>query len=267
MSFLVTSDAAYYPGLSHHPCQDYATSEDGVGVVADGCSTAPGTDLGARILAHAFLASFKSGLAQQPMAYLNHAHEVLTKLKLDPRCLYATLLTIEASRTDFVTIMRGDGIVMGRSRKDGHLKVIIKEYPGGAPFYPAYLLNPEWVSRWQSMAQPWAVSSTYKITPAEVTLVGRHQSTNIPFFDRQRWPYDEYDLVAIGSDGWQSFRHHHQNKPISALQLLPEVLAFKGMKGAFLKRRLSRQLRVLEERNTKASDDLSMVAFYHEDQP
>src|SRR6185295_18680312 len=49
----MNTDAAINIGSTHSVCQDYAIARNGYVVLADGCSSSPDTDIGARLLVKA----------------------------------------------------------------------------------------------------------------------------------------------------------------------------------------------------------------------
>ena len=114
-------DAHFARGRSHTVCQDYAVAGSRVAVISDGCSSAPHSDVGARLLAHAALAAapetFVSG------AWLNAPQSTQRRMGLPAASLDATVVIASAGDDRVEVTMFGDGVVAAR-RCDGGLTLI-----------------------------------------------------------------------------------------------------------------------------------------------
>jgi hypothetical protein len=156
MTLLV--DACYTIGKMHLFCQDYASrgSEPVPHVIlADGCSAAPDSDLGARLLAldaRCLLRQFAREAAdrdQQALQYerlgrriVRRAARQVRELGLDPAVLDATLLVAWCHEQTVSMHLYGDGCIAAQ-RADGTVVAIEIEYAENAPYYLSYRLDPE----------------------------------------------------------------------------------------------------------------------------
>src|SRR5437868_4207156 len=99
----MNSDCAFQIGAAHTVCQDYAVAHSGVpayAILADGCSSSPDTDIGARLLvkaAQTVIDTLARDFAQNPDAALSRyyvaapakANMLARCLRLEQECLDA----------------------------------------------------------------------------------------------------------------------------------------------------------------------------------
>ncbi|MBM3457554.1 MAG: protein phosphatase 2C domain-containing protein, partial [Armatimonadetes bacterium] len=103
------ADAAFRMGCTHSVCQDYAvalraTAAGGPAILlADGCSSSPDTDVGARLLARATARVLESVATLAPRTLpeaqrsgVERAHRAAADLGLPAGALDATLLVLAA---------------------------------------------------------------------------------------------------------------------------------------------------------------------------
>jgi hypothetical protein len=281
----MSTDHFFRIGSSHKVCEDYARSSDffngARAVVADGCSSSPDTDFGARIL------SFESMIPAHRTAALFSADNIVgfmdaaesyTPSSVSHRCLDATLLIADFFGDTIRVTAWGDGFFAVR-RTDGVIEVRRitflgeDEQPSGYPLYPSYFgRNPK------SRARLEAVRERSPMRQIELWLgdpLNPGKSSDLlvqctwedPSYVWEGSPAD-YDLVAVMSDGADSFYRTAQStaslrpEPVAALEVITRMLSFKGLRGAFVQRRAGRVLRDLEREHILHSDDFSIAAIH-----
>lgn len=269
----MNSDCAFAIGRTHRVCQDYAVAgggDDGASafvLLADGCSSSPDSDIGARLLvkaAQGLLPGPSAGDAEWEAAHdaaLRRATLAAQTLGLRPNCLDATLLTITASAGAFAVNCCGDGVVaLGRS--DGGLEVYAVSYAASYPDYLSYRLDDGRRAQWASQpcnekrVMHWTVGADGETN--ETSCLSDHRC--------ETWAgtADEYRFAAVLSDGAQSFTEicetdtSRSPRPVPLMELLPPLLAFKGSRGQFVQRRAAAFFKECHARRRSHGDDFSL---------
>jgi hypothetical protein len=305
-----TTDHIFVMGSTHLVCEDYARSGtipcgDGdeelpFAALADGCSSSPDTDIGARLLVlHAV------DLAMSFEKLCLDSEEVVTQLcrsasawllgmGVSATALDATLLMVLAKGEYWYATVWGDGYFVTKGNQFGHTHVHKVEcidsegQPSGHPAYPSYLAPLR--NRSDRLA---AFRKASPILRERVTLIypdgtsgGETCGVSAPGgeisltdtlrpFVYHDWIHT-HEVVAMFSDGIGSFYeecHTSTSKvtrPVDPLRLIPHFIDFKGTKGAFVQRRARRVLRDLAERPEKFgfegpvrhADDFSMAVLH-----
>ncbi len=152
----MSCDSYYSIGDKHQVCQDYALhgSEGDMEyvIVADGCSSAKFSEVGAQILCHAAKfhvnLCFQTGMFEQCSldtlssvlgnSILKRINEVRVSYPVDKEALEATLLiAVKVGGKVFVFVW-GDGVIIERYRtEEGHVFQIVADidFTCNAPFY------------------------------------------------------------------------------------------------------------------------------------
>lgn len=279
----MNSDCAFALGKTHRVCQDYAiagTRHQGMAdggafvLLADGCSSSPDSDIGARLLVKAAQCGWPGPSAAPAEwdayhdAAIHRAACAAQVLDLRPDCLDATLLTITAAGEAFAACCYGDGVV-ALGRRDGRLEVHAVSYAASCPNYPSYRLDSGRRSQWE--AQPgnekrvtrWMLTADGGITE-ETTCPSRR--------DCELWTgtADEYRFAAVLSDGIQSFTETGETDtsrtphPVPLSEVLPPLLAFKGSRGQFVQRRVTAFFKGCGARRRQHADDFSLGVVWLE---
>lgn len=216
---------------------------DAVGVVgdrlvlADGCSSAPQSDLGARLLVRA------AGSIRTALAWAE-------AIELPPDALDATCLTAHLDADGVAVEIIGDGVVVARTR-DGALCTWRVEYPSNAPAYPLLHIDAARRAAW-----------TDRFGDAR-TIHGPDGIEQAPGYAALRWRFawDAYDRVALFSDGVTALercvttdtgRHF---EPVALDAALEELMAVPHPRGAFVERRVRR---LFDRTGWRARDDFAM---------
>jgi hypothetical protein len=246
-------DSTFIMGNSHQVCEDYTINNDTTMVLCDGCSSSPNTDVGARILAHAFL------------DWNVDSHNILgiTKsFKLSQECLDATILvsTYENNLLKVKTI--GDGVIYIKY-KTGEYKIYDLVYPAGAPAYFNYTLNLNRLQQWQELEQkPYVKIYSYEKDGEYFSI---EEDLKFIFHKDLNVENDKIEYIALMSDGIHSFSHKNENgkkDSLKFLDVLPELLSFKNFTGKFVKRRLKSFTKFCKKNNWEHYDDLSLAVMH-----
>lgn len=264
----MSADAFFRMGASHQVCQDYAVSGTLAGVpyaaLADGCSSSPDTDWGARFLVRSAQLRLESEgrLSQSDGdAIVSSALAMARQACLPNHALDATLLVATLDREWARVLHSGDGVVAAR-RRDGGIVYYETSFDQGAPYYLSYLAHKRdrdlyfetvksmTITRRERCADKWG-----DLQP-EVTGMDEARLFRTFYF-----PKDVFDVVLLLSDGCQSFV---RSGDVVALEdVLEQLLAIKGLHGEFITRRCNAFLqRFCAERGWKHEDDLSVAGLY-----
>ena len=265
-------DAYYTIGRLHLFCQDYAISGwEPVPhlILADGCSAAPDSDLGARLLTLnarrllprlARLTDDRDHLAWHwPLGQrlIRRAARQARDLGLDPAVLDATLLIAWCDGTTVYVHLYGDGCLAVR-RADGGIATIRVEYAENAPYYLSYLLDPErWALYQEAIGEPETAQSIYyQSDVAESNRQERFDAPTVFSFDLATFP-----VVAVATDGLDSFVSAETGARLDLQPVAHTMLDFHRLDGAFVQRRLREALADYAQRQVINVDDISMGAF------
>jgi len=263
------SDCAFFTGSTHPVCQDYTrhgkTAEGPYVLIADGCSSSPDTDIGARLLV---MAAERYIDVVDQTAYHEKAIELAAvyarSMGLPETCLDATLLTIRIEKGIPSAMIFGDGFIA--TKKNGVLFVTKVSFPNNTPFYPCYKLNDG--KRAKGKLQP-AIVQEFEFHPEGLVVAHKAvelQTLHDTDFFRQYVDAGS-DFVAIMSDGAGSFLRQvitetsKTNEVIPDKDILPEILGFKNFQAGFVQRRLKRLEKDNRERQWQHYDDLSVGAL------
>ena len=265
-------DAYYTIGKLHLFCEDYALHGwDPVPhlILADGCSAAPDSDLGARLLtlnARRLLPRFAhAGNEGERLArhwplgrrIVRRAARQARDLGLDPSVLDATLLIAWCDGIAVHVHLYGDGCLAVR-RTDGGVATIRVEYAENAPYYLSYLLDPErWALYQEAIGQPATAQRIHYQGDAGESV--RQECFDAPTafsFDLATFP-----VVAAATDGLDSFVTAETGARINMRAVAQTMLDFQTLDGAFVQRRLRQALVEYARRRVFNVDDIGLGAF------
>jgi len=258
------ADVYFTMGASHQVCEDYALSGRGPGgafvVVSDGCSSAPQTDVGARLLAHAAAQQLRTTSALSLDALIVRAAAVARHLTLAAGALDATLLAAWRVGSRVEIAVAGDGVVVALPRAPEEAPVGWRvEDEDQAPGYPAYTGD-----RFD------AYCARYGRRRVSLSRQGVEVSRwRQPIRERKdlclRWslPVAAVSGLLIASDGVASFRR--DDEPVEPMAIAAELTAFRTTTGAFLQRRARRFLgRTCPTLGYAHHDDIALGALLPE---
>lgn len=253
------SDSYYAKGQGHQVCQDYAIAGRRFAVVSDGCSSSPNSDLGARYLANAAALRLREYGAIFDHGWVaRRAAQAAALLGSERVCLDATLLTAFVDGRGVVHIeIAGDGLVLAR-RRDGAL-ISYEVDDGGAPAYLSYLLDSKRREQYQL-----AGYNTRLVTKCVDGETLSQQRIDLPttFVHSMRLSSEDYQVIFLVSDGAKSFLDATHQR-VDAHDVVAELCAIKGYRGAFVQRRCRRFLgKTCHARGWHHDDDLAVAALY-----
>ena len=243
-------DAHFARGHGHTVCQDYAVTGAHRAVVSDGCSGAPHSDVGARLLAHAALSATHEEL--RGGAWLDAPRRAQRGMGLPDACLDATVL-IASARDDAIGVMMfGDGVVAARRSESGDLTLIDVHFSEAAPPYPSYGLCPARARAYDAagLGRPRIDASPDAPSPG-------HLGAGLTW----TFPRADWSAVLIGSDGLSAFVDGRQG--VAPTQTVVESLfRYRSPRGAFVTRRLRKYLtKEAPARGLHPHDDVAVAAL------
>jgi serine/threonine protein phosphatase PrpC len=273
----MNANGAFVIGQTHDVCQDYASAgilrEGAFAVVADGCSSSPDTDVGARLLVKAAeLLVEKLDTRSDDAVEWYHATAVgqafahADVLGVDPRCVDATLLTIRAHGRRFIATCFGDGAIVLKDHS-GDITVYSVTFAESYPRYPSYFADARRLAALDARTENVKEVIRTRLTP-DGRMLSRETSTSHRAIEIVSGSIDEFTLVAVMSDGVNSFttavasETSRRSERLGLEKVLPELVAFKSPTGAFVQRRLNRFRVECHRRGWNHLDDLAIAAIH-----
>lgn len=278
-------DIASITGKSHRICEDYARcnsewrhfsgankpemlnllKEKPYVILADGCSSAVDADFGARILVKC-AENFLNHRDYYP-SVIAASYATAKGMGLDETSLDATLLTAQyhqESRDVVKYQTYGDGVVAAQ-KNDGTLEIVDIAFPSGYPYYLSYSLSE---ARMESML---------KLTNNNKQVRTHHffypdgstskDQTEVDGPESQGQAYtDEYNWLALFSDGVHSFYSHDATNamvPIQMIDVVKKLTDFKGsFRGEFVQRTMNGFLKHSAKQGWMHHDDVTMAVIH-----
>lgn len=259
-------DAFFSIGSTHHICQDYAVynREKSYVILSDGCSSAPDSDFGSRLIVKAA----EPHVFKEPKTLCSETLKNILNfskiLNIPETSLFATLLILRESNGIIESLCVGDGVIVG-VEKTGNIVVIEYNYKSNAPYYLAYEKNKEDIEFYVQECGDKVIKKTTIINQDSINSVIEERSILDTPYLIDKWDINAYSTVAIMSDGVQSFLETKQNKmtgtttiSVPLFDVIKELMAFKNTTGSFVLRRCIKALKTFKEKNWFHADDLSI---------
>jgi len=280
----MNTDSFYTKGSTHRENQDYACHGEKNGqpfaVISDGCSSAPRSDFGARLLVQSAVQYLgQAGYNDDSFGHstINTARSWSHALGLSDDSLCATLLIATVADVDvgqmhvdqkmFKVLVAGDGFVVA-CHKD-HMEVNEYKFTKGAPCYLRYSIDPRmtkdyWTKFGDEVQQRiWLIDNNGKSVYQEETM----KFPAAPFFFKKEYPVSDYLWVAVMSDGGSSFittvDHGTGLEPaeVPVPEVMRELLGFKNFQGEFVQRRCGKAFKEFVKKNWQNADDVSIAVI------
>jgi hypothetical protein len=279
------SDSAVLTGTGHariaEPAQDYALHRDmgGIswGVVADGCSSAGRTDIGARLWVLAFDHLWRqrvarhggpggldlSGATADETGHATMLREIAPAMPpgVVGNDLQATIVAAFGTATDAFGFIAGDGALMA-IKDDGETLLVEHGFTTNLPAYPIYLADQTLLQRFIDRSH--AEGQVLEVRRTRIAADGRVISTTVETIaigHDLRFACQRYDFAGEGklrvllavTDGLGS------RPRVAQLDTVAELRSFPNLTGAFLKRRLGKLGTQWSKDSTQPKDDLSVA--------
>ncbi len=244
-------------------CQDYyrkGTTRSGISyfIVCDGCSSAPDTDVGARIIALAFERvinhdSFDENKFNNSMIWdaMTLAKENCLAMHLNIGCLEATAL-VAAFFPETQTICHiacGDGFIFWKE-KDKAPELCEISFAQNAPYYPILFINAEQYHCWRKLydKNDMTIKQGSEIKTSHPTIISCALSAN------------NLEYFGMATDGCGSFVTN-ASEIISPEIIFKEVLDFPSYTGSFVQRSGNFLIKNHQKQGTVNNDDLTIAAM------
>lgn len=266
-------DAYYTIGKLHLFCEDYVCQGEQpfpYVILADGCSAAPDSDLGARLLvlnARRLLPRFTLGALDEAGRFTRHwrlGRQVIRRAArqardwgLDVGVLDATLLIAWADGDAVHVHLYGDGCIATRS-VSGAVTAIQVDYAENAPYYLSYLLDAERGALYQeALGDAQIGQRIHHLQESGATTRQRPFDAPTAFsFSLATFP-----TVAVATDGLHSFINADTGERVELLEVAQRLLDFPGLHAGFVKRQTHAVLAEYGRQRVVNLDDLGWGAF------
>lgn len=248
-------------GNSHTICEDYTYyAQDDYFIVADGCSSSPNTDIGARLLTHLFSAELEHN---RPLTVdsldkiLKKATEIIHSFKLSSFSLDSTLLCGYIKDKIININLFGDGYLFVKY-KDGSNLIIEIEYTDNAPYYLRVNCDELYKKQWLEHFP----NNRLKIIEYIQNSISKTMNSNVTNYPSYSFDLDNIEYIGIASDGLASFVNPLGDIK-SPKEVIDDILSFKNNKGAFVKRRLKKMIKNYGKDGFHNYDDVSVAVFHN----
>lgn len=273
----MNSNSAFTIGKTHDICQDYAVAGvrangEPYVIVADGCSSSPDTDIGARLLVKAaerLLCSSdcmaKDGMQEWHERAARLAMTQAKRMELNPRCVDATLLTIHVCGDQFIAACYGDGVI-ALQRRDGTMEVHSISFAESYPRYPGYAHQRERRMLFEARSDNIKEVIRCRLNRGDSDWHTAEKTISRNLAETFSGKVADYEFIAVMTDGLHSFAETVRGETIKRVEavapgrVIRELLAFKNTSGAFVQRRLNKFLSDGQKRNWQHHDDLAVGA-------
>ncbi len=272
-----SADHYFHIGALHlsngKPCQDYVDVKDlgtsMIMVLSDGCSSGGRTDLGSRMVVLSGLLAMEKAMSmeasQRVECFLKEQSELLNKskslLSLDVSDLLATSVVLQVSESGAEIYVQGDGVIVFKYRNSA-MRVLTFSWENNQPYYPAYeLLNSADFYAAHSAApmtqSEYRIDDTGQVVSVETRVLNISEICPLLHLSYSLKELgDDLEYIAIFSDGCE------QSDGMKWLDFIQECLAFKTVKGDFLKRRMIRLLKNMMQNGQRIMDDISVAVIH-----
>ena len=263
---MIATDIFIEIGSQHKVCEDYiikGMEPEPFIILADGCSSSDNTEMGARLLCHLakqylrYRADDLHGIDHKKMGrwIIHNAEMTARQLGLNISCLDATLLVSYYIDGEVVVHMYGDGAIVVKDGKNFIYKLV--DFTRNAPYYLSYLVDDTRQQIYHDLKNDLFINE--RINDHEPVETQQAYDADLVF----RFNAQEFDCMFIASDGLTSFIDNNptQRSPHPIDEITPGFMAFKNTNGEFLKRRMKKAMRDMENMGIVHFDDLSIGAY------
>lgn len=287
-------DGYYEIGASHSICEDYvlvSKPNDNFcfGIVCDGCTGSPNTEMGARIVAHHAKKAIDEFYKFDPFFTMTEAIQYFIMpmakkiisaesehtaqfLGLPIECLDVTTWILFGSKKEndirFSVMGWGDGQVIVRTKNSSCIYAV--NYPSQAPFYLAYYFNYTRMKNYMKNFSPnlefsRIIFNNGILDPLTTITINKEiRPCNTPtILHIPNNPEDPVISITICTDGLKTFNGGLQpeNEEYgSLLWAAKRAIDYQSLEGVFVERRMKALSRRDAKDNIKHHDDIGMVS-------
>lgn len=281
----MNTNSYYEIGSYHQVCEDYALSgiyqDMAYAIISDGCSSSENSDVGARLMTHIakgvlmyikdrnlieapeFLQLFKELIVRKGI-------EVKNSLGLSTDAFDATLLVNIVLGTKLLSIAWGDGYVI---YKNDASKLIVYDisFSTGAPYYLSYEMSPSKKQNYMDEYGSGLITIKNLILSEDGTLEFERSITN-PIIAESLYKEAHAPMIkfaTVSSDGLGTYQEDPKacrenvgdKKKYKAVEIIPEVMAYKTIAGEFVIRRMQRMKTDMIKAKIVHFDDISCASI------
>lgn len=279
----MNTNSYYTIGHGHKTCQDYAShgeTENFVyAIIADGCSDAPDSDVGARLITRAFINGLERHLKANNIVSGGQfdAFDVDFGRMMQMQVLYSlqplqqhTGLPDKAFNTTLVALVYckmnnklynfiwGDGFVFARYKDKDTIEEI--KYPTNAPYYFSYKACNSEESYKKQFGDNHSDVSFTAITRTDGIVTPTVALKYPPYYFSDEVVTDNLEFIGISSDGLGTFSHENGNV-IPSLDIVKLVMDYKSLTGDFVERRMNKIAKDNKKTNIQHYDDISVAVI------
>ena len=269
---MIIADCYFAIGKTHTVCEDYAISgtlERGdqdnrpfltMAAVSDGCSSSKNSDWGSRflcqsdlhVLANLDFTTNEEGevviedLAARGIQIIERAESMRRTAEVSSLANDATLLMAywPWGTPDIKVCAWGDGVIAARNRHSQEVEFYIIEFGAGAPGYLSYSANPGRKAMFMEATNEGEHTlSGYHLDSDQASAFLWEEKTGLDPVTLN-FPVADYDLVAVLTDGAQSFQAVQNTgtgkKPVLVplREVLDQIMNIKNHSKGFVTRRV-----------------------------
>lgn len=226
-------------GSDHKICEDY--SLNGLlpfpfFIISDGCSSAPNTDVGSRILVNMAKKNIDMLLIDYNLfleTTISQSKVIASLMGIDKESLLATLFIVVKLENKVIVLSVGDGDIIYKTNIINHLNF---EYDKNIPFYPIYIK---------------------KIFENKNNLIitnnGIKETKIFSYINYIELPLQDLEWIVCSTDGIKSFTNG-----VDLYDDYNDIVNFKNFKGDFIERKMKRFIKNLSKNGYQNSDDWTM---------
>lgn len=281
----MNTNAYYEIGASHKVCEDYALSGQHdqlyYAIVSDGCSSSKDSDVGARLLAHitkgvlVYMYEDKSILSPNftelfKELVLKKCMEAKKALGLSINAFDATLLINFVLGDKVFSLSWGDGYIIYVTDS---MNIIVYEisFSSGAPYYLSYEMCQAKKDAYIDAFGGGTITVSQFILDQNnnvLSAVSTDSALNYSHTVYKEVAANLMKFVALSSDGINTYQDDprfetpdRSKRGYSAVEMIPDIVAYKNITGDFVLRRMRRVKELVEKNHIIHQDDISCATI------
>jgi hypothetical protein len=255
---VIGADSHLIIGASHERCEDYAfhSVEKSLAIISDGCSGAPNTDIGSRMLSLFYSKSEWNRLLDDK-EFANAITESTIPFGIHKSTLCATLLAVQVKNHQVSFDVRGDGVTFIKFN-DGSIRIHERIYPSGAPKYPIYYECQRDLDVYEKNFGDNHTDMFYTITKDGELKINSTENQNE--INTETFCINHCEYAGVMSDGITSYVNGQT--VMETAEAVKEFMSFKNSSGKFVVRRVKKANKTLHSKGFTNFDDVSMSCLH-----